>query len=80
MKKLFKISAGLIVISAAISAYLFINPMGTGFVPHWVFLTGAIIGFLILFSGEYGPKPMQRERGFGAFLVGLPLLSLFVQF
>lgn len=79
MKTFFKISATLIAISAAISAYLFVNPMGTGFLAHWVFLIVSIIGFLILLSAEYGPKPMQKERGFGAFLIGLPLLSLLIQ-
>jgi len=80
MKKFFKASAGLIAISGAVSACLFVNPMGDGFLPHWVLLIGAILGFLILLSAEYAPKPMQKERGFGAFLVGLPLLSLLVQF
>jgi len=40
MKKFFKASAGLIAISGAVSAYLFVNPMGDGFLPHWVFLIG----------------------------------------
>lgn len=79
MKNLFIISAGLTAISAVISAYLFVNSIGEGVFPHWILLIVAIISLAVLISAEYGPKPIHKERGFGAILIGVPLVSLLFQ-
>jgi uncharacterized membrane protein len=79
MKKMFKISAVLIAITAAISGYMFLNPVPESFMPHWIFPLIAFICLLILIGAERGPKPKQRERGFGVILYGVPLLAIAFQ-
>ena len=79
MKTLFKISAGLIFISAMISGYLFFNPVQGGFLPHWVLPLSAMICLIILIGAERGPKPFHKERGFGTILIGIPLLAILFQ-
>ena len=81
MKTLFKISAGLIALSLLISGYLFINPVAETIIPpHWVLPLASFVSLIILMGAEGGPKPIHKERGFGAILVGLPLLALLFQF
>ena len=79
MKTLFKISAGLIFISAMISGYLFFNPVQESFLPHWVLPLLAMICLIILIGAERGPKPKHKERGFGAILICMPLLAILFQ-
>jgi len=79
MKPLYKISAGLIAISIALSLYLFLFPVTVEFVPHWIGPLIALISFAVLFSAERGPKPKNPERGFWVILIVTPILGILLQ-
>jgi len=78
-KQLFKISSGLIAISVLMSAYLFQNPTGHSFLAHWILPVMSLICLIILIGAERGPKPIHQERGFGAILIGVPVLAILFQ-
>ena len=80
MKPLYKISAGLIVISLGLSLNLFLSPVNVEFIPHWLLPLVSIVCLLILIGAERGPKPKNPERGFWAILIGAPLLAILIQF